>query len=173
MPLSPNWPLRAAWRPSAFRWIPEDRYALSQQMVILKTEKLIAKRATMPAAALAEEAAQLAGEQRRVRAEFVFMMGGEFAQEVTGEDASGDLDETHEAESEGELADGRMANKGRASLLAAVRAMSRAAVALTVADLTPPRVKSRRSSSCRMRLHGSDFSCVRCRSVSSSIRRAA
>lgn len=115
----------------------EDRYALSQQMVILKTEKLIAKRATMPAAALAEEAAQLAGEQRRVRAEFVFMMGGEFAQEVTGEDASGDLDETHEAESEGELADGRMANKGRASLLAAVRAMSRAAVALTVADLAP------------------------------------
>ena len=115
----------------------EDRYALSQQMVILKTERLLARKATMPASALAEEAAQLAGEQRRVRAEFVFMMGGEFAQEAVGEGAMDELDETREAESEGDLAAGRMANRGRMALLGAVRAMSRAAVALTVADLTP------------------------------------
>ena len=113
----------------------EDRYALSQQMVILKTERMLARRATMTAAALADESAQLAGEQRRVRAEFVFMMGGEFAQEVTG-DAGGDLDETHEAESEGDLAAGRMVNRGRTALLSAVRAMSRAAVSLTTSDLT-------------------------------------
>jgi hypothetical protein len=115
----------------------EDRYALSQQMVILKTEKLIASRATMAPAAVADAAAQLAGEQRRVRAEFVFMMGGEFAQEVTAEAGSEDLDETHEAESESDLAAGRMVNRGRTALLAAVRAMSRAAGALTTTDLAP------------------------------------
>ena len=114
----------------------EDRYALSQQMVILKTERLLARRATMTAAALADESAQLAGEQRRVRAEFVFMMGGEFAQDVTGDAGAGDLDETHEAESEGDLAAGRMVNRGRTALLSAVRAMSRAAVSLTTSDLT-------------------------------------
>jgi len=113
----------------------EDRYAVSQQMVILKTERLLARRATMPASVLADSAAQIAGEQRRVRAEFVFMMGGEFAQEATGELGSTDLDETQEAESEGDLAAGRMGNRGRVALLSAVRAMSRAAVSLTVADL--------------------------------------
>lgn len=113
----------------------EDRYAVSQQMVILKTERLLARRATMPASVLADSAAQIAGEQRRVRAEFVFMMGGEFAQEATGELGSTDLDETQEAESEGDLAAGRMGNRGRVALLSAVRAMSRAAVSLTVADV--------------------------------------
>lgn len=115
----------------------EDRYALSQQMVILKTERLIAQRTSLGADTVAERAAQLAMEQRRVRAEFVFMMGGEFAQEVTGEDGNtGDLDETAEAESESDLAAGRMVNRGRTALLAAVRAMSRAGVALTTSDLT-------------------------------------
>lgn len=115
----------------------EDRYALSQQMVILKTERLLAQRATLAPEALAEQAMQLAGEQRRVRAEFVFMMGGEFAQQVTGEDGLMELDEHEEAESEGDLAAGRMVNRGRTALLSAVRAMSRAAVALTTAELAP------------------------------------
>ena len=125
----------------------EDRYALSQQMVILKTENLIAKRATLSTAALAEEAAQIASEQRRVRAEFVFMMGGEFAQEVTGDAAMDELDETHEAESESDLAAGRMVNRGRTALLAAVRAMSRAAGALNTADLAPALVSEKRALS--------------------------
>lgn len=123
----------------------EDRYALSQQMVILKTERLIAQRATMSTAALTEASAQLAGEQRRVRAEFVFMMGGEFAQEVTGDAAMDDLDETHEAESESDLAAGRMVNRGRTALLAAVRAMSRAAVSLNTADLAPALTSEKRA----------------------------
>lgn len=114
----------------------ENRYALSQQMVILKTERLIATRAATPTANVADDAAQLAIEQRRVRAEFVFMMGGEFAQGSTGDDVTGELDETAEAEAEGDLAAGRMANRGRVSLLAAVRNMSRATGALTTADLT-------------------------------------
>ena len=114
----------------------ENRYALSQQMVILKTERLIATRAAKPTANVTDDAAQLAIEQRRVRAEFVFMMGGEFAQGSAGDDVTGELDETAEAEAEGDLAAGRMANRGRVSLLAAVRNMSRAAGALTTADLT-------------------------------------
>lgn len=115
----------------------EDRYAVSQQMVILKTERLIAARASMPAERVATEARALAGEQRRVRAEFVFMTGGEFEQAlVATEEGMDDLDETHEAESEGDLSAGRMANRGRAALLTAIRAMSRAALALGESDLT-------------------------------------
>lgn len=113
----------------------EDRYGLSQQMVILKTEKLLARTASMSAAAVQEEAMQVAAEQQRVRAEFVFMMGGEFAQEVGVDNSMGDLDETHEAESESDLSAGRMANRGRTSLLAAVRAMSRASTALNSSNI--------------------------------------
>lgn len=114
----------------------EDRYAVSQQMVILKTERLMAARAGLAADRVAAEARALAGEQRRVRAEFVFMTGGEFEQAlVATEDGMDDLDETHEAESEGDLSAGRMANRGRAALLTAIRAMSRAALALGESDL--------------------------------------
>lgn len=123
----------------------EDRYGLSQQMVILKTEKLIANARTMTAAAIEEEALQLASEQRRVRAEFVFMMGGEFAQEVDVSNSMGDLDETHEAESESDLSAGRMANRGRTSLLSAVRAMSRASASLSTSDLSSA-LKSEKSA---------------------------
>ena len=122
----------------------EDRYALSQQMVILKTERLIAKKSTLAPQALADEAAQIATEQRRVRAEFVFMMGGEFAQESTGE-VGEELDETAETESEADLAAGRMVNRGRTALLNAVRSMSRAATALTTADLTPALTNEKRA----------------------------
>ncbi|MEI6741261.1 MAG: hypothetical protein WCK74_13210, partial [Gemmatimonadaceae bacterium] len=115
----------------------EDRSALSQQMVILKTERLLAARKTLTPEAVASEAQQLAVEQRRVRAEFVFMMGGEFAQESSADEAGGDLNEAGETESEGDLAAGRMVNRGRVALLQAVRAMSRAAVALTAGELTP------------------------------------
>lgn len=112
----------------------EERYALSQQMVILKTERLEARRSELSPEAFADEAAAIAGEQRRVRAEFVFMMGGEFAELVTDETEMGELDESHEAEAEDDLSAGRMVNRGRTALLAAVRAMSRAAVRLVEAD---------------------------------------
>jgi hypothetical protein len=113
----------------------EERQALSQQMVILKTERLIARQRTIPPAALAEEARNLAVEQRRVRAEFVFMMGGELSEEVASENSMGDLDESHEAEAESDLSAGRLANQGRTALLAAIRAMSRASTALNSGDL--------------------------------------
>ncbi|HEX6313829.1 MAG TPA: hypothetical protein VFZ73_03185, partial [Gemmatimonadaceae bacterium] len=112
-----------------------DRYAASQQMVILKTERLIARRNTSPADSVAEEARMIAAEQRQVRAEFVFMMGGE-VEDVAGE-ASGTLevDETAEAEAEGDILAGRLQNRGRIEMLRAIRAMSRAATALTDVSL--------------------------------------
>ena len=114
----------------------QDRYALSEQMVILKTQRLLARRATISAEAFAADAADIATEQRRVRAEFVFMMGGEMAEEIASDASMAELDETQEAESEGDLAAGRMANRGRIALLRAIRSMSRASTALTTADAT-------------------------------------
>jgi hypothetical protein len=110
-----------------------ERYAVSQQMVIVKTERLAAKRASTPQQSFADSAQELAAEQRKVRAEFVFMMGGEIADETA--DAISDLNEEQEAEGESDLLAGRMANRGRIALLRAIRSMSRAASALTTADL--------------------------------------
>jgi len=101
-----------------------DRYAISQQMVIVNTEKLLARRATLSEEAFKDELAGIAAEQRQVRAEFVFMMGGELADE--GLDPA-TLNEEHEAEKESELAEGRLVNRGRADLIRAIRYMSRAA----------------------------------------------
>ena len=111
----------------------QDKYAISQQMVILKTERLIARAPTLSADSLAYYSQSIAAEQRAVRAEFVFMMGGEVAEEVIAA-AGMDIDETHEAENEGELAAGRMVNRGRVALVEAIRLMSRASTQLNAAD---------------------------------------
>jgi len=102
-----------------------DRYAFSQQMVILKTERLIAQRSKLAADAFQEEAMNIAALQRAVRAEFVFMMGGEIA------------DEEIEAAGESELQEGRLENRGRTDILRAIRSMSRAATALTTLEMPP------------------------------------
>ncbi|MEJ7811702.1 MAG: DUF4175 family protein [Gemmatimonadaceae bacterium] len=120
---------------AGFALDPEgERYAVSQQMVILKTERLAARRGALTAAAFTAEAQELAAEQRKVRAEFVFMMGGELADDGS-EAGSTDLDEVAEAEGESDLAAGRSANQGQVALRRGIRAMSRAAAALTRADL--------------------------------------
>ena len=54
-----------------------EKYALSEQMIIVKTEQLHAKRGTLSNEALTDEAMGLSAMQRSVRAEFVFMLGGE------------------------------------------------------------------------------------------------
>jgi hypothetical protein len=113
----------------------QDRYGISQQMVILKTERLLARVRGLPADSVAQAALALAAEQRSVRAEFVFMMGGELAEEVL--EAAGTLDvheEAHAAADE-ELLTGRLANRGRIELTRAIRSMSHAANALNAADL--------------------------------------
>jgi hypothetical protein len=108
-----------------------NRYAISQQMVILKTERLLARRSTLSADTFADEALTLAAEQRRVRAEFIFMMGGEMADLNVTADV---LDETEEAARETELAEGRLQNQGRLDLIRATRQMSRAASLLAAPD---------------------------------------
>lgn len=109
----------------------EDRYAASQQMVILKTERLIAEQASLDSATISQRAREISAEQNRVRAEFVFMTGGEFEQAVVAdEEGITELDESAEAEGEAELAAGRMVNRGRNALLTAIRSMSQASVSL-------------------------------------------
>jgi hypothetical protein len=130
--------------------VGELRYALSQQMIVLRIERLIALRDSLrreatgreatgreatgrdPAAGerLVQQAANIAIEQRRVRAEFVFMMGGELGENVAGGDVLGDLDEHQHAEVEGDLSAGRVRNEGRVAVFAAIRAMSRTTTAL-------------------------------------------
>ena len=100
----------------------ESKYALSQQMLIVKTERLHRRRASLPPADLAEQALDLAVEQRMIRAEFVFMLGGEID------------DEEVEAEQSVELQAGRLQNRGQRDLRAATLAMSQAQKLLTAAS---------------------------------------
>jgi hypothetical protein len=97
----------------------ETRYALSQQMLIIKTERLHQRRAAIAAEELVDAALNLAVEQRMIRAEFVFMLGGEVQ------------DEEVEAEQSTELQEGRLQNRGQRDLRAATTAMSQAEKLLT------------------------------------------
>ena len=98
----------------------EKKYAISQQMVIYKTEQLIAsaKGKGLPSRSLGESWLEqnqlLAIEQRMVRAEVVFLGGGEVQ------------DEVEEAAHSHEVAEGRLENTGRAEMLRAINFMSRA-----------------------------------------------
>ena len=109
----------------------ETRYALSQQMLIVKTERLHQRRASMPAAEFTEAALNLAVEQRMIRAEFVFMLGGEVE------------DEEVEAEQSTELQAGRLQNRGQRDVRAATIAMSQAEKLLTGADTAEALVAER------------------------------
>jgi hypothetical protein len=113
----------------------QERYAVSQQMVILKTERLAARRSQMSAEDVATASHDLSAEQRKVRAEFVFMMGGELASEADIENMT-EINEEAEAEGEADILAGRLANQGRIAILRAIRSMSRASTALNTADLT-------------------------------------
>jgi hypothetical protein len=112
----------------------QDKYALSQQMVVLKTERLLAKAATMAPESLTYNSLLIAAEQRSVRAEFVFMMGGEVGEDVIAAANAADIDEAREAENEGEILAGRLVNRGRMALVDAIRQMSRASTALNEGD---------------------------------------
>jgi hypothetical protein len=109
----------------------ESKYALSQQMLIVKTERLHQRRAALAADALAEASLNLAVEQRMIRAEFVFMLGGEIN------------DEEVEAEQSVELQAGRLQNRGQRDLRAATIAMSQAEKLLTGANTADALVAER------------------------------
>jgi len=101
----------------------ETRYALSQQMLIVKTERLQQRRRTLADGDFNEDALNLAVEQRMIRAEFVFMLGGEVENEEV------------EAAQSSELLEGRLQNRGQSDLRAATIAMSQAEKQLTAANL--------------------------------------
>jgi hypothetical protein len=92
-----------------------DRYALSQQMVVLKIQRLRDREPSLSRTAVQAEAATIAAEQRAVRANFVFLMGGHVE------------DEEQEAEQSHEIQEGRLEN-------AAWRDMSRAIAHMTGAE---------------------------------------
>jgi len=104
--------------------LPEerDRQAISQQMLIIKTERLHADRAKLSTEAFVEQARLLAIEQRMVKAEFEFMTGGVVE------------DEVEEAAHSHELAEGRFENEGQVELITAIREMARAEARLNTAD---------------------------------------
>ena len=97
----------------------EKKYAISQQMVIYKTEQLIASAQGKGLSGRSlgegwmERNQLLAIEQRMVRAEVVFLGGGEVQ------------DEVEEAAQSDEVTEGRLANTGRAEMLKAINFMSR------------------------------------------------
>jgi hypothetical protein len=113
--------------------VPDEdrRYAISQQMVIVKTERLHAERGQASPDSFAERSRGLAVEQRMVRAEVVFLSGGEVA------------DEVEEAEQSHELQEGRLENTGRAEMLRAINDMSRAEAHLNAGDTARALVSER------------------------------
>jgi hypothetical protein len=100
----------------------EDKFALSQQMILLKLRRLHASRRTFTQLRLLEESQSLAGQQRSVRALFVFMLGGEVE------------DEEVEAAHSHEIQEGRLADTSRRDLVTAVNLMSRVEQHLTAAE---------------------------------------
>jgi hypothetical protein len=104
--------------------VPDEdrRYAISQQMVIVKTEQLQAARSKYGPEEWAAETRGLAVEQRMVRSEVVFLSGGEVE------------DELEEAAHSHELQEGRLENAGRAEMIRAISEMSRAEARLNAGD---------------------------------------
>jgi hypothetical protein len=99
-----------------------ERYALSQQMIVLKTQRLRAREAGLSRQALQEQTAAIGGEQRAVRANFVFLMGGHVE------------DEEAEAEHSHEIQEGRLENTARREMSVAVSHMGQTEQALAAVD---------------------------------------
>ena len=97
----------------------QERYALSQQMVVLKIRRLRERERGLAPAILAEQTGAIAAEQRSVRANFVFLMGGHVE------------DEEEEAEQSHEIQEGRLENSSRRDISRAVSHMTSAEQGLT------------------------------------------
>jgi hypothetical protein len=108
-----------------------ERYALSQQMIVLKLERLRARQRALDRATLEQEVGSIAAEQRAVRANFVFLMGGQVE------------DEEAEAEQSNEIQEGRLENTARREIVDAIQLMGRVERGLaainTTAALPPAR----------------------------------
>jgi hypothetical protein len=97
----------------------KERYALSEAMIVVKIERLQARERSMARPALVEAVGNIAAEQRAVRANFIFLLGGEIQ------------DEEVEAETSSEIAEGRFVNKARQEIVGATVLMGRVERALT------------------------------------------
>jgi hypothetical protein len=100
----------------------KERYALSEAMIVLKIERLQARERSMARPAIEEAAGNIAAEQRAVRANFIFLLGGEIQ------------DEEVEAETSSEISEGRFANKARQEIVSATVLMGRVERALAAAS---------------------------------------
>lgn len=100
----------------------QERYALSQQMIVLKLQRLRARERLLARSTVEEQTAAIAAEQRAVRANFIFLMGGHVE------------DEEAEAEQSHEIQEGRLANTARKEISAAVHHMSRVEQGLAAVD---------------------------------------
>jgi hypothetical protein len=99
-----------------------ERYALSQQMIVLKIQRLRARERSLARDTLVDQTAAIAAEQRAVRANFVFLMGGHIE------------DEEEEAAHEHEVQEGRLENTARREISRAVSHMTFAEQGLTAVD---------------------------------------
>jgi hypothetical protein len=108
-----------------------ERYALSQQMIVLKLERLRARERTIDRATLEQDVGNIAAEQRAVRANFIFLMGGQVE------------DEEAEAEHSHEIQEGRLQNTARREIVDAIQHMGKVEAGLaaisTAAALPPAR----------------------------------
>ena len=100
-----------------------ERYAMSQQMIVLKLERLRARETSLPRHALVEETAAIAAEQRTVRANFIFLLGGHVE------------DEFEEAEHSHEIQEGRLENTARKDINDAIAEMTRVGEGLAALDV--------------------------------------
>ena len=100
----------------------QERYALSQQMVVVKIKRLRERERQLAVAALEEQTSAIAAEQRSVRANFIFLMGGHVE------------DEEEEAEQSNEIQEGRLENTSRREMSRAVSHMTAAEQGLTARD---------------------------------------
>ena len=90
----------------------QERYALSQQMIVIKLRRLREREKRLSAQAVEEETGAIAAEQRAVRGNFVFLMGGHVE------------DEEEEAEHSNEIQEGRLENTARREIWRAVSFMT-------------------------------------------------
>ncbi len=127
-------------------------------MIVLKLERLRAREKTLDRATLEQEVGNIAAEQRAVRANFVFLMGGQVE------------DEEAEAEHSHEIQEGRLENTARREIIDAIQYMGKVEIGLAAISTRrrshPRALPSRR---CSERLAGTDTFSGRCRCAAASI----
>ena len=99
-----------------------ERYGMSQQMIVLKLERIKAEEPRLARDSLVERLVSLAAEQRTVRANFIFLLGGHVE------------DEFEEAEHSHEIQEGRLENTARRDINVAIAHMTRAEQGMTAVD---------------------------------------